>query len=305
MLTIAYGTSRVEPRFEWFAYSLSRELKANPDIHLSDIKVVIVDFWADKGRSFEFDELPVGFFSSFLHVSPKPTAWQGYYKQTKADWFANSNARNTAICFAPDGYIAFVDDLSVLMPGWLAAVREAQAGGYIACGAYRKVFELSVGENVTYVDNPQGHDGRWRFGNDVSPARCGGNWMYGCSVAAPVDAFLEINGYPEACDGMGYEDCVTGTAIERRGFTLKYDRRMLTIESEEGHHVGTPMIRQDQGLSPNDKSHAMLARYAGVTRFDNPFDLRKMRGSILLGEEFPLPAPNQVEWFTGKKLSDL
>jgi hypothetical protein len=304
MLTLAYLTSRKEPHFEWFAFSLSRELKANPDVKLSGLRIVIVDYYAHE-RSFEFDDLPIGFFGSFLHVAPKPTPWQGQFRQTQHDYFAASNARNTAICFSPDGYVCFVDDLSVLMPGWLAAVVEAQSKGYIACGAYRKVFDLKVGENITYQDNPHGHDSRWRSGHDRAAIPCSGNWAFGCSLAAPVEAFLEINGYPEACDGMGYEDCVTGVAIERRGFQFRYDRRMLTLESEEGHHVGTPMLRRDPGVSPNDKSHAMLARYMGVRSFDNPFDIRQVRQAVLAGEEFPLPAPNQAEWFTGTKLSEL
>lgn len=304
MLTISFCTARAEPHFEWFAYSLKRELEANTDMKLSDVRVVIVDSWAP-ARSFEFDGLPVGFFNSFIHLAPKPTAWQGFYKQTKVDWFANSNARNTAICMAPDGYIAFVDDLSVLMPGWLRCVRDAMDGEYIACGAYRKVFQLEVGANVKYVDNPHGHDGRFRYGSDHVAIPCDGRWMYGCSVAAPVQAFIDINGYPESCDGMGYEDSVCGLVIERRGYQHRYDRRMLTLESEEGHHAGTPMKREDPGQSPNDKSHAMLARYANATRFDNPFDLGAMRQMALAGGDFPLPAPDQVEWFSGTKLSEL
>jgi hypothetical protein len=306
MLTIAYVTSRADPKFEWFAASLKRELSANADMKLADIRVVIVDFWAME-RAFEFDGLPVGFFNSFIHVTPKPTPWQGFFKQTKENYFAQSNARNTAICFAPDGYIAFVDDLSVLEQGWLKSVREAQTGEYIACGAYRKVFKLNFSGtgSASYVDNPAGHDPRWRSGSDYGTVPCNGNWMFGCSVAAPVQAFVEINGYPEACDGMGYEDCITGQVLQRRGYKFRYDRRMMTLESEEDHHVGKPMRREDPGQSPNDKSHAMLERYKYAQSFDNPFNLADMRRSILCGGEFPVPADGAVEWFTGKKLTEL
>ena len=43
-----------------------------------------------------------------------------------------------------DGWIVYVDDLSVLMPGWWEQVKLAMAGNYVACGAFRKVNKLVV-----------------------------------------------------------------------------------------------------------------------------------------------------------------
>lgn len=304
MLTIVFTTSRKYPQWKWFADSLERELLQNAQqLPLKEIKIIVIDLLASE-RGLEFHDLPVGELCGFVQCTPKPTPWQGFHRQTQEDWFAASNARNTAIAMAPDGYIAFVDDLSWMMPGWLDAVVAAIAGGYIACGAYRKVFQLKPEPQVTYVDNPHGHDARWRYGRDGTAVPCQGNWMYGCSLAAPVQAFLDVNGYPESCDGMGYEDAVCGLVIQRNGYRFMYDRRMLTLESEEGHAQGPVMRREDPGVSPNDKSHAMLARYATAKRFDNPFDLSEIRAGYLKSGllEFPKPEASATEWFTGKPL---
>jgi hypothetical protein len=145
-LTVSYFTSRKEPKLNWFLWSLSRELGAD----FTNVRIVIVDLWAqamDDWTQADVDarmrevgvlaghlQMPV---HQFFHVPPKPNVWNGAHRLTKVNWFAASNARNTAICLAPDGFIAFVDDVSVLRPGWGNAVRRAMDGdGYtITCGA--------------------------------------------------------------------------------------------------------------------------------------------------------------------------
>lgn len=303
-LTIAYFTARREPKVEWFFDSLQRETKGD----YTGIEVVVVDFWhAARAR---------GWAGRARHVAPKPTVWQGSNRLTKADYFAASNARNTALCLAPDGWIAFVDDLSVLLPGWLAAVRAAMAEGYIACGAYRKVKDLVVraGEVVSFTDHAAGWDHRWGAGREDKAVECPGGWMFGCSLAAPVEAFLQINGYPEACDGMGYEDAVCGAALARNGWPLRYDRRMLTYESEELHQQGPVMRREDPCRgNPNanprdDMSHAMLRMFSQARRFDNWFGaegLAGLRQRVLAGEGFPPMRIPEHRWFDAKPLREL
>lgn len=310
MLTIAYLTNRKEPHIEWFFRSLRRECKG----HCADTKVIVVDFWCN--------HRPAGFVNEgVIHVPPKPTVWQGHHKLTKDNWFAASNARNTALCLAPDGWIAHVDDLSVLMPGWLSCVREAMNNNYIACGSYRKVNKLIVEEDgsvpnwapVVGQDKAGktieiGLDTRFpQVKQDLTPHT--GGWLYGCSLAAPVEALLSINGWPEdLCDGMGYEDVYTGIVLHNAGFRLMYDRRMMTLESEEGHRPtrdDATFIRRDPGVSPNDKSHAALAVAQSSTRFENVSvgNIRDLRARLLRGDPFPPRTEPAYEWFSKQHLS--
>lgn len=316
---------------EWFFDSLRRETGGD----FSDIKIVVVDFWnqvgAEKGWTQEHvDERRVeirGALYSFMpadqfeeyhgslrHVAPKSCVWQGKDRLTKENWFAASNARNTAVCLAPDGWLAFVDDLSVLMPGWLTRVRAAMAGDQktVTCGAYRKVKELVVenGNVVSFVDHPGGHDNRYGYGNDSGPVACHGNWMYGCSLVAPVQAFLDINGWPEAlCDGLSFEDCICGLFLEKKGYRFLYDRTMMTYESEELHAQLPIMKRSDYGVSPNDKSHAVLKMAReGNGWHPNYFGeegIAGLRQRALAGESFPVVQIPEHEWWTGTRLAEL
>lgn len=316
-LTIAYITSRKAPMFHWFARSLTRELEEESP---EDTQLIVVDFWNQEMPADGWDAAAVlarreVFASKFgialQHVAPCGSVWQGPHRRTKENYFAASNARNTALMLARHDWIVIVDDLSVMMPGYLKAVREAINGNYIMCGAYRKVKNLEVGNDgsVKFDDYAPGWDHRWKYGNDNAPVLCGGGWMYGCSFAAPVEAFLRINGYPLVCDGMGYEDSVTGNVIERNGYQFRYDRRALTIESEEHHHLGKQMRREDPGISPADKSHAMLAMFSNAVTFgDNYYEvggLRKIREEVLAGRPLPDIGVPENEWFTGKRLSEL
>lgn len=304
MLTIAYLTSRHDPKIEWFQASLKRESRQHPDLKF---QVVVVDFFATSRHPLQLSQ-PAG----WIHCAPKPTVWQGPYRLTKEDWFAASNARNTALCLAQDGHIAYVDDLSVLLPGWLSRVVEAMKSDVITLGAYRKVRDLVVAENgdiVSFTDYPAGHDNRYGGGSDEAPVSCGGDWLYGCSLVAPVEAFLEINGWPEICDGMGFEDCIAGIMLEKQGWAIEYDRRMMTYESEELHHVGQVMKRSDFGVSPNDKSHALLkmAQQGDGTHpgFFGPEGIRGLRRHVLGGGLFPVVGIPEHEFFTGTLLRDL
>lgn len=321
-LTIAYMTARKEPKIEWFIHSLRREVAGKWD----GIQVVIVDFWnqpmvADGWGAAELEKRGADFRDLFCSAglgdaglqwcAPCGNVWQGPHRLTKENFFDASNARNTAIMVAKYDWILFVDDLSVMMPGYLAAVRAAMAGNYVMCGAYRKVKNLTVEDGIvkSFDDYAPGWDHRWRYGVDGEAIPCGGGWMYGCSVAAPIEAFLAINGYPLNCGSLGYEDSVTGQVIERNGYPFRYDRRALTLESEEHHHIGKQMRREDPGVSPNDKSHAMLAMYRSAANFgDNYYaagGIREIRKQVLAGAPLPIIRSPFHEWFTGRPLADL
>lgn len=318
-LTVAYITSRKDPKFTWFFDSLWNELDGKVPHNFSLVIVSPSESFA-QSVIFEVYEKP-GFASVTDFTPPKPNVWQGRHRLTKQEWFAAANARNTALCLAPDGYIAYVDDLSVLMPGWLSAVREAMAGGYVACGAYKKVKHLNVEHGVvkSYEEYLGGIDGRWKFANgDPCPAEQG--WLFGCSCAMPVDALLAINGWPEIADGIGMEDCTAGIALMNAGYKLMYDRRMMTLESEEHHHVEPALRREDWhrdgdqfvtgGNGVDDCSHALLNLALGSKRFEYDVgggfkDLRELRQHILNGGEFPVRQTPEHHWYTKLRLDSL
>lgn len=310
MLTIVYQTNRMNPRAEWFFESLERETGGN----YQDIKIVMVDFHYGKPLRKPQCKLP----PHFVHVAPKPTVWQGKHRLTARDYFAASNSRNTGICHAENGWIAFVDDLSVLLPGWLAAVRLAMAENYIVLGAYRKMKKLVVekGEVKSYEDFPPGVDTRWNIlGKQGEAVPCGGDRLFGCSLAAPVEAFLSINGFDEDCDSMGAEDYIAGMMMEHQGYRFRYDLRMLTYESEEAHFEDAPFLRIIKKMVPErvgqkDASHVMLnwVRTGGRTRSPGYFGaggLRELRTKILAGEPFPICQVPQHDWRDGQPLIDM
>lgn len=302
-LTIAYLTSRRLPMIEWFRESLISQI-----LPTDDIRVVVIDFFHSERK---WAQLP-----GWYHLPPKPTVHQGPHRLTKNDYFAPSNARNTALCYAPDGWIVYADDLSLLGDKWLMAVREAMAGGYIVCGAFRKVRHMNVqrGRLIEFMDHGAGRDCRWEKGDDNKAVDCPPNWLFGCSCAMPVAALEKINGWPEAvCDssGVGAEDCFVGEALVRTGHVVKYDRRMFTYESEELHYQEPLMKRMDKGVigTQNSKSWAAVRMLQNCNRFDNDFspfpDVAALRRHILSGGEFPIPQNPRHDWFDGQALSEL
>lgn len=301
-LTVAYITARRHPMEEWFVDSLDKELRREG---VSNLSTVTVNFHEGKGGCL---------FEGHHIVPPKPTVFQGPHRLTKANYFCAANARNTAVCLAPDGWIAFVDDLSVLMPGWLSCVRQAMAKNYLVFGAYKKVKRLVVedGVPITYEETPGGVDSRWPRGSDVDAVPITDGGTYGCSMAMPVEALLKINGFDERCDclGLGSEDDLAGLMLLKQGYELRYDRRMLTLESEERHHWEPPMKRViETGYADKDASWALLRTVrAGDGRAPNvhfgPGGLRALRARVLAGECFPPPTGPLTNWYSGKALNE-
>lgn len=303
-LCIAYVTNRRNPRLSWFIDSLNRQLEERQHAGL-DVQLVIISFYPDlplppmppKLRRFRF--LPV-----------KPNVWNGPHRLTKSDCFAAAVSRNTALCAADSQFIAYVDDLSVLMPGWLNAVTSSMAQGRITFGAYKKVKNLVVkdGLAVSYEEFPQGIDNRLSHTNGA-PIQCSGQWLYGCSLVAPVEALLAVGGWPEDLTGaLGFEDCLLGIALQNAGFSFWYDPNMLTLESEEAHFEDKPFFKTDKGVSPNDKSHAALRTVKNGTKyFDNCVEggMRKVRADFLAGKPFPVMRTPEHDWFDGQSLREV
>ncbi len=311
-LTICYGTGRKECLAKWFFQSLARELVSTP----IDISIVIVDYWAEsEGRMDYWAKCAEGVSIPYKVVPPKPTVWQGKHRLTSVDYFAAANTRNTALCHAPDGYICHVDDLSILMPGFLNAVKEAMDGGYIVFGAYKKMCKMVVEEGNLISHEPfaPGVDTRWKHGKEGAKIVAAGSWLYGCSMAAPVEALLKINGWDERCDcrGQGAEDYCTGIILERAGYPMFYDLRMLTYESEEHHHIEPPLKREIPVVpGKKDATHEMLAfvMNPNATVCPNYFDtggIRVLREKILRGEPFPPCGIPEHCWYSGTPLREL
>lgn len=303
-LTICYLTSRQDPKLIWWLDSLANQLHELGDIKL---KIVVVSFYKlDISEQF----LQLAARNDILFVQPKPCVWQGEHRLTKEDFFAASNARNTGLCLAPDGWIVYCDDLSVLSPEWVKNVRQSMTWNGVTLGAYKKVKDLVVERGIikSFTPYPQGVDSRWNMGSDGGSVNISGEFLYGCSLLAPVELLLQVGGWPEYADGMSFEDVLMGLAMSNCGIKFRYNRNMLTVESEEHHHLSKQFRRDDYGVSPADKSHSALNIARNGCRYHENYYLggiRKMREEVLSGKPFPIVGNPVNEWFTGKLLSEL
>ena len=300
MLNICYNTARKNPRIEWFWKSLLRQVKPEDKIRL-----IIVD----RNDPARFGDLFVDAPFEVISIKPKPTVWAGEHRLTSQDWFAKSNALNTALCLSQDGWFVNCDDLSVLLPTWLQSVREAVAGNYLVAGSYQKVKNLVVenGEVKSFDFYKGGIDSRrGQAFQDVVPVP--GDWLYGCSCAMPVEALLTIGGWAEPCDGLGFEDVCTGIVLNNAGFGFRYDKRMMTYEDEDAHFEEPPMRKTDKGKSPLDKSHAILnICKSGQKYFDNYYEggIRAERERVLSGQPFTIRKIPDRCWFDGQLISEM
>lgn len=245
--------------------------------------------------------------------APKPSPWQGACRKTRFDCFAAANARNTGACYAKHPFIVFVDDLTVLMPGWLDQIRHADEQRYLVMGAYKKVKELTVedGLAVHYVEFQGGIDSRWGAGSDGGIVAYPASQLFGCSFGLPLEFYLAVNGSDEGCDGVGMEDVNLGIRLGRMGYKSFYNRNMLTLESEELHTKDpTETMVRKAWDTPDPSTKADWAIYNRVVQNHithaegNDFDLAKLREIILNGGEFPLPKIERP-WFSAKPFSEL
>ena len=298
-LTVAFVTARVKHRFDWFFDSLMNQVKG------------------DCPSLLMIDAVGTAEFHDVYRCRPKPNIWQGEHRVTQEDWWAKSNALNTAICLCRTDWIAFVDDRCVLEPMWLESVRDAMAGNYALCGAYEKrqnliveagkIIESDSGDGLD-IRSPRGMDHREK-GIGFGPVQAPGSWWFGCSTVMPVEWALQVNGYEELCDGMGHEDCVFGLMLENNGFPIRYDRRMKVIQDRTPSEIGEPMKRSSKERYPHDKmdkAHLALKRFGGVKRANQSFNLREIREKVLHGEPFPLPTSGpHLDWFDSQDITTM
>lgn len=339
MISIGYFTNRSEPHFDWFCDSLhnqiTEEMRGKIEVIFVDHKLWQSDWVAKEGFFFtipaafnnfihdrdRFEKLKAivaGRFD-FVHLAPMPCRWNGPFRATHEEYFAAGNARNTFLAAAKHPYLAHVDDLSVLMPGWFNQVLHAVQGGYCVAGAYKKMRDMVVekGNLVSFTDFPAGCDSRWDRGSSDGVVPWTGAGLFGCSFGAPLELLLDVNGNDEYCESQGAEDYDLGMRLERAGGRFFYNRNMLTYESEEDHFKDTPLKRLRKMVTADRlpsgyqgdpmSDHVMLNRVRKENRFTtlSTHDMRKIRSIYQDRKVFAVPQGEAIDWRDGEPLSNL
>ena len=262
-ISVVYATCRPEPRFEWFVDSLAMQLGGR-----ESLEVIFVDKHHSAERSAGLARIVRGRFD-FRHVPPKPSPYSGPHRLTTREYFSAASARNTGIVYARHPYVAFVDDLSVLIPGWWKEVRRAARLRYVVAGAYQKHHEMSVegGVLVRSRSEPADVDSRWEIGEAGPLVAIPGGQLFGSSLGVPRDVLLAVNGFDELCDTARGEDYQLGLRLDWAGNAIYYSRAMLTVESADLDSQGVPFASIDGEL---DEASYMLALEAFAVRATSP-----------------------------------
>lgn len=285
-VTIAYITAREEPHLEWLCDGIDQQARSGDKIEL-----IVVDALGRPATAIGYR--PVKAITKLIETRPKPTIWQGPHRITSHDFFANANARNTAIVLCTTSYICFLDDRCKLDPGWLAQVRLGEKKrNAVLCGSYTKHWSGGISMDHRRESDPQGKK------------KCLPEWSYGCNLALPLRWAFKVNGFEEGCDPVGMEDCVFGHMLSNAGYRLDFVVEMSVQQDRYDHrgYLHPPKFpRQDKDESPNDKSHALIGRFYNRVRTEFTPDLTKSRSRLAHGEVFPLPDPNvdYRDWYDG------
>ncbi len=294
MLTIAYITSRREPKIEWFFDSLNKQVEGEPP------RIIVVDpHIGEKWSNIDLKLVP-------LYFLPKPTIWQGKHRITKEDWWAKSNAMNTAIILCRTDFIAFVDDRCVLGGKWLECVKDSMEGNYAVVGSYEKRSNMKV-ENGVILDRgvSLGEDEREQHPFPI-PTR---DW-YGGSCALPLEWCLAVNGFSEdMCDGLGSEDSMFGVTLRNSGFEMKYDSRMRIIEDRTPSEIDGALKRADKEVHSgmNAKSWAIVKAFWQQDNSGNSYDIRQHRARVQAGEDLQsiMPSASHYDWYDGQPIAEM
>lgn len=320
-LSLIYITGRPDPHLDWTLDALAGQWAADDEIEL-----ILVDAL---GRGISHESTLCGEreqailarspqITRVIATPPMPNVWQGKFRVTPRDWWAAPVARNTGIVLATHPQLAFLDDRCRPGAQWADAVRRyAALPNAVAAGSYDKYEGAADAPHIT-----QDH----RL--DISPGgreNCGGGWLYGCSFTLSLAAALEVNGFEDGCCSLTGEDYIFGMMLANAGYRIDYvpalhvrqDRTTGNRTCKEGAYGA-----RDKGISPNDKSHAALARFGARRRTEFTPDLQAHRAAVaeikekqlclfrwmvLYSEDFPIPDPTAEyrDWFDGELISDM
>lgn len=293
--SIGYITCRLNCELSWFLDSLQRQLLPE-----DDVEVIVVDGQMEGKTPIRmFGKIALGF------TEVKPNAFSGQHRLTRENWWSKSSSINTFLCYANHDYVVMVDDRCVLDMEWMAGVRDAVEGHYVVAGAYQKRVSMTV-ENGLIQNSGivTGEDSR-RKGPSLG---CPPEWFFGCCTGAPLDWWLEMNGAPERCDGMSFEDVICGFLFANNGHGMNYDPRMLVIQDRTPELIGPAIRRESKEKHPwdySDKAHTMLRDVKGGQKQSiNGFDIRTQREEIRAGGKFPLPDPETKDWFDQQPIKE-
>lgn len=297
-LCIAFVTSRKHCEGDWFYDSLRVQIGSMVP------SFVVIDSNAD----FE-SQLLLGVDGRLRlrKLPPKPNIWQGKHRVTSQDWWAVSNARNTAICVCPPetDYIVFLDDRSVLMSSWLRGVERAMREQYAVCGSYEKRTGMKVENGV--IMHGGIITGRDQRQTNMGVLNVHGQF-WGGTMGCPLEWALNVNGFEEMVDGLGAEDYLFGMMLRNNHYPTKFDPEIKIVQDRTPELLGEAMKKTDKGVSPRDKSHAALERFGRARRAENfGKDLRAVRERFLRGEEFEIPDPTTEwrDWFDGQLIREM
>ncbi len=314
VLTVAYVTCRIKPRFDWFCNSLAREIRMTPGLRPENVQILVVDsrLWYDDQRQKEFVDIAAGKIA-FEHRPPRPSPWQGPQRQTSKDYFCAVNARNSALAYTRANHVAFADDVGVLLPGWLRAHLGAVDSSYALVGTTCKVHNLNVneeGEVTSYKMAPDGQDSR--ISQITQPLqKCTGLWLYGGTFSVPMKYALAVNGKDECYMGINGADYDFGLRLERAGAPFYITRSCGRYESRDdveprALHCNKPWAGPD-GPHVNHYLINDLKRTPRSWTRGNDYVLRDVRARVLeVGEAgFPPVKPGVRHWVDKQLLSEM
>lgn len=145
--SIIYISNRRDSKFQWFLESLRLDA---PMDDLAQTQLIYVDHYAEETGRSEWatghKEIPL--FHSMTHVPVKPNVWTGSHRLTSVDYFAASNFRNTGLIHSKADHVVFIDDLSVVCPGWWDHVKESKKLKEVYFGTYEKHSEMTVEDGL-------------------------------------------------------------------------------------------------------------------------------------------------------------
>src|SRR5574337_1043731 len=175
---------------------------------------------------------------------------------------------------------------------------------YIVCGGYEKRYGMEGHGGELLEGTRVALDNRYEASGGEIHVGCGGQWLYGCSFALPLDWALSVNGFEEGCDGLSAEDYIFGLNLANAGYPLVYDPKMWVIQDRSPGHENT-YRREDKGVSPYDKSHAALERFGKGRHTLFTRNLLEERSYYCEHRRFrPFDAKDFIDWFDGEPVDE-